>query len=277
MLSLETVQTDAGAVQGEIDGDIRVFKGIPYAAAPVGPLRWRAPQPAHAWTGVRMTTRFGASCVQPTRALSQPAPFALTELEASLSEDCLFLNVWAPVDARNAPVIVSIHGGAFFMGSGSWRLTNGAVLARDGVVAVNLNYRLGVFGFFAHPELTAAANGEPATNFGILDQIAALQWVRRNITAFGGDPNNVTIRGASSGGTSVNNLMISPLSKGLFHRANAAASSPSRNATQRRLSETSPEQPKWASNGASNSPRAQGPTICIRSARCRLTGFLKTA
>ena len=242
----DIVQVEAGAVRGVVEDGVRTFKGIRYAAAPVGPLRWRAPRPAIAWSGVRDAAAFGASCMQPAIALSLPEPMPPTESEPSVSEDCLFLNVWAPARATNAPVMVSFHGGGYFMGSGSWRSADGAALARDGLVVVNVNYRLGVFGFFAHPQLTRDARGEPPTNFGIQDQIAALQWVRRNIAAFGGDPNNVTIRGGSAGGASVNTLMISPLSEGLFHRAIAGSSTPSSEVWLRRLSASTPRQPEFA-------------------------------
>ncbi|TVV74515.1 carboxylesterase/lipase family protein [Sphingomonas solaris] len=214
-----TVGIDTGRIEGVVGKDrVRLFRGIPYAAPPIGDLRWRAPQPATAWSGVRPATEFGTSCMQiriPPR-LKPPEP-VVTE-EKRIGEDCLYLNVWAPVGAKKLPVMVALHGGGFILGSGSGSNKDGTTLAKDGVIVVSINYRLGAFGFFAHPALTAAGGAEPATNFALLDQIAALRWVKRNIAAFGGDPGNVTIFGASAGGSSVNLLMVSPLSDGLFQR-----------------------------------------------------------
>lgn len=210
-----SVSVDTGQLAGATVDDLQIFKGIPYAAPPVGALRWRAPQPAQPWTGVRGATSFGAKCPQPkdefTRSLG------------TTSEDCLFLNIWAPRDAKKLPVMVWIHGGSYARGSGAQRVYDGAALAKRGVVLVTINYRLGRLGFFAHPALKADRDAnypsEPMGMYGIMDQIEALKWVKRNIAAFGGDPDSVTIFGESAGGGSVSYLMVSPLSKGLFHRA----------------------------------------------------------
>jgi para-nitrobenzyl esterase len=205
-----------GALRG-VDGEGYVkFLGIPYAAAPVGDLRWRAPQPVEPWSGARDASRFGPSCIQP------PFPSAVGVMDAGeQSEDCLYLNVWKPKNAGGdkLPVMMWIHGGSYIIGSGSWPMHDGATFARQDVVYVSINYRLNYFGFFAHPALTEENADGLLANYGILDQIAALKWIQRNIAAFGGDPGNVTIFGESAGGTFTNLLMTSPLSRGLFHRA----------------------------------------------------------
>ncbi|MCQ8277150.1 carboxylesterase family protein [Acetobacteraceae bacterium KSS8] len=206
------VRTVEGKLRGAtVPGSaIRVFRGIPYAAPPVGPLRWRAPQPVTPWTEVLDATRFGPPCMQRVAAGQAVQP----------SEDCLTLNVWAPPGrgkAARLPVMVFIHGGGFVFGAGSEPVYDGAALAAHGVVVVTLNYRLGVFGFLAHPGLTA--EGSPPGNAGLLDQIAALRWVRRNAAAFGGDPARVTLFGESAGGTSVMALLAAPDARGLFSRA----------------------------------------------------------
>ncbi len=210
-----TADTASGDVAGEqIDGTA-VFRGLPYAAPPVGPLRWRAPQPAPGWSGVRPTTTFGAACIQkPGLSLEGGGD------PGALSEDCLYLNVWTPRadPGERRPVMVWLHGGALVFGAGSLALYDGAALARQGVVVVTLNYRLGPLGYFVHPALERAVPGGPA-NFGLLDQIAALQWVQRNIEAFGGDPQQVTVFGQSAGAQSVLALMASPSARGLFQRA----------------------------------------------------------
>ncbi|WP_052962695.1 carboxylesterase/lipase family protein [Pseudomonas fluorescens] len=207
-------KTVAGVVKGQdVDGVIS-FKGIPYAKPPVGELRWRAPQPVAAWKGERPATTLGAICMQKPRNDNGVGP-------GPGSEDCLTLNVFKPAGAKNAklPVMVWIHGGGFIGGSGTAAQYDGSELARQGVVVVTFNYRLGRFGFFAHPALTNEAHDEPVGNYGLLDQIAALQWVRDNIKSFNGDPSNITIFGESAGGISVNSLMVSPLARGLFHKA----------------------------------------------------------
>ncbi len=208
------ITIESGAIAGVVEGDVVVYRGIPYAAPPVGELRWRPPQPAPRWEGVRRADEFGPVCPQRQRP-DRPGVLGAT------SEDCLFLNVWTQAhrDDRKLPVMVWIHGGAFIQGAGSWPFYDGAELARQGVVVVTINYRVGRLGFFAHPALTAESPEGPLGNYGLMDQIAALKWVERNIAAFGGDPRNVTIFGESAGGSSVNYLMVSPKSEGLFARA----------------------------------------------------------
>lgn len=211
----QTVTAPAGAVQGQTDGDILSFKGIPFAAPPVGEMRWRPPAPAARWEGVRDATQFGAACIQPT-------PYVQSIYSADLgrtSEDCLTLNVWTPSATGRAPVLVWIHGGALVSGSSKEALYDGARLAQEGVVVVSINYRLGVLGWLAHPDLSAESPLGISGNYGLMDQVAALEWVKRNIGAFGGDPENVTIAGESAGGLSVLYLMTSPLARGLFDRA----------------------------------------------------------
>ncbi|HEX4180251.1 MAG TPA: carboxylesterase family protein [Caulobacteraceae bacterium] len=205
----DQVTVATGALKGVVNGDVVAFKGIPYAAPPVGELRWRAPRPAAPWTGVRDAANFGASCMQIGGPLSAGVD--------ATSEDCLTLNVWAPAHpaAKKLPVMVWIHGGGFVGGSGSVPLYDGAHFARDGVIMVSLNYRLGRLGYFAHPALTREGAG-PLGNYWLMDQIAALKWVQANIAAFGGDPRNVTIFGESAGGVSVNVLLTSPAATGLF-------------------------------------------------------------
>lgn len=204
------VRTESGLVSGA-GKEIVSFKGIPFAAAPVEDLRWRPPHPRPPWEGVRQATAFGPACPQDA-TLIEVGPQA---------EDCLVLNIWTPAKtARDRlPVMVSIHGGGFFIGAGSLSAYNGEALARQGVVVVTINYRLGVFGFLAHPELSRESPRRVSGNYGLLDQVAALEWVKRNIAAFGGDPKRVTIFGESAGGSSVCFLMISPLARGLFQRA----------------------------------------------------------
>ncbi|PVM77529.1 carboxylesterase/lipase family protein [Caulobacter radicis] len=216
--SAPRVVTASGALTGAREAGVVSFKGIPYALPPVGELRWRAPQPAATWTGDRAATRFSASCQQAAPAPFGPytAPFITP---AELSEDCLYLNVWAPKSARKLPVYVFIHGGAYQAGGASVPAYDGAGLARKGAVVVTLNYRLGLFGFFAHPELSRESPLGTSGNQGVLDTIAALRWVQANISRFGGDPANVTIAGQSAGAGMVNHLLVSPLAQGLFQRA----------------------------------------------------------
>ena len=209
------VKIDTGTVEGKASGPVRSFLGIPYAAPPVGELRWKPPAPAAKWTGVRNATEFGARCMQ------GPIYSDMVFRDSGISEDCLYLNVWTP--AKNAkaklPVMVWIHGGGFMAGASSEPRQDGGILARQGVVVVSMNYRLGIFGFFALPELAAESDKKAAGNYGLLDQVAALEWVHRNIASFGGDPANVTIFGESAGSFSVSALMASPVAKGLFHKA----------------------------------------------------------
>ncbi len=210
---LVTVET--GQLRGVADGEIDVFRAVPFAAPPVGELRWRAPQAPKVWDGVRDATAVGPRCPQENRwATFAPGP---------LSEDCLYLNIWAPRGGTKLPVMVWIHGGGYATGSGTMKLYDGKALAKKGVILITINYRLGRLGFFAHPALKAEHDAhypdEPMGLYGILDQIAALQWVQRNIAAFGGDPVNVTVFGESAGGGSISMMMVSPLAKGLFARA----------------------------------------------------------
>jgi para-nitrobenzyl esterase len=210
------VTVDGGQLKGMDDGPLNVFKGVPYAAAPVGPLRWEPPAPVPAWTGARDASRDGAICPQPTRPDGRRAAGS----SQNQSEDCLFLNIWAPKNATKAPVMVWIHGGAFRFGSGEGPIYNGAAFAQDGVILVSINYRLGALGWFAHPALTHAAGpNAPLGNYGEMDQIAALKWVQRNIAAFGGDPANVTVFGESAGGASVLAILSTPSAAGSFAKA----------------------------------------------------------
>ena len=209
------VDAPAGVVRGVQDRDLRVFRGIPYAEPPVGERRWRAPAPLPRWDGARDATRFGAACMQP----KPQAPSIYGWDLPAMSEDCLSLNIWAPQDARGAPVFVWIHGGALASGSGADPIYDGSALARRGIVVVSINYRLGMFGWFAHPGLSAESPDHVSGNYGLLDQIAALEWVKRNIGAFGGNAGNVTIAGESAGALSVMYLMAAPAARGLFHKA----------------------------------------------------------
>jgi para-nitrobenzyl esterase len=208
------VALDSGKINGAITGeknDISVYKGIPFAAPPVGDLRWRPPQPVESWEGVRDALKFGS--IAP-----QQSPFPTGETQ---SEDCLYLNVWTPAKTASdhLPVMVWIHGGGFTFGAGSTIIYYGTRIAEQGVVVVTLNYRLNILGGFAHPRLSQESQHGVSGNYGLLDQIEALRWVSRNIGRFGGDPDNVTIFGESAGGLSVTALMISPMTKGLFQRA----------------------------------------------------------
>lgn len=211
-----TVTIDAGALAGSIDSasGVLVFRGVPYAAPPVGNLRWRAPMPVAHWSAVRAADRLGKNCVQ-AQIYSDIDPFA-----AGVSEDCLYLNVWTTALGTNVkrPVMVWIYGGGYNAGFGGEERHNGARLAQKGAVVITFNYRLGIFGFLSHPALAAETPEGASGNYAILDQIAALQWVQRNIARFGGDPSRVTIFGESAGGSSVAALIGSPLAKGLFHR-----------------------------------------------------------
>jgi para-nitrobenzyl esterase len=228
------VQTEAGRLQGITERNMQVFKGIPYAAPPVGDLRWRPPQAAIAWSGTRDASQFGDSCPQPyIKNLSDG-------LTLPGNEDCLKLNVFTPKKlAQNLPVMVWIHGGGLFVDGSKDAQFTPINLIKNGVIVVTFDYRLGTLGFFAPHELIneAKSNGEPVGNYGVMDQIAVLQWVKKNIQEFGGDPNNVTIFGESAGGRSVTWLMVSDAAKGLFHRAIAesAQQSPLRGMTEKRF------------------------------------------
>ena len=207
------VALDSGSVVGMIEGPVTVFKGIPYAAPPVAALRWKAPRPAIRWTGIREARHFGAACPQ------SPEHKELWAQVGPMSEDCLFLNVWRPTGAGTYPVMMFLHGGGFTYGAAGVPLYDGAALAKRGAVIVTINYRLGRLGFFAHPALTREDPTGSLGNYAIMDQIAALQWVRRNIAQFGGNPANVTLFGESAGAGSVQILMGSPAATGLFHKA----------------------------------------------------------
>ncbi|HXA40319.1 MAG TPA: carboxylesterase family protein [Phenylobacterium sp.] len=208
----DTVKVAQGTLHGATAGPVASFKNIPFAAPPVGDLRWRPPQSPASWTGVRDATAYGPMCMQ----MRQVTP------DVKQSEDCLTLNVWTPAGFKpggKLPVMVFIHGGSFTGGSGSNAIYDGTHFAERGVVLVTVNYRLGRLGFFAHPALTAEQPGAPLANYGMMDNIAALKWVQANIAAFGGDPKNVTAFGESAGGILINDLMASPQARGLFAKA----------------------------------------------------------
>lgn len=217
-VSADNAMTESGALKGVVADDVLSFKGIPYAAPPTGRFRWRPPQSAARWEGVRAAADYAPDCMQ------IPFDGDAAPLGTTPSEDCLYLNIWRPAARSNPeklPVIVWIHGGGFLNGGASPAVYDGSALARQGVVFVGMNYRLGRFGFFAHPALRteAADKREAAGNYGLMDQIAALSWVSHNIEAFGGDPENVTLVGESAGGASVLALMASPPARGLFQKA----------------------------------------------------------
>lgn len=218
------VSIESGQLQGSNNDGIVSFMGIPYAASPVGDLRWRMPKPAPSWEGLRVAEKPGHACPQPLGKYKTDWPNDAIEA-AGMAEDCLNLNIWAPAE-REAPlpVMFYMHGGNMQFGANAMPLYDGTVLAREDVVVVIINYRLGYLGRFAHPALSRLQANEPLVNYGLFDQIAALKWVQRNISAFGGDPDNVTIFGHSAGGVSVNWLMVAPQSKGLFHKAIAMGS-----------------------------------------------------
>jgi len=208
----DPVKLDSGLVSGAsgVSGEVRVFKGIPFAAPPVGPLRWKAPQPVARWEGVRKVDQFSSRCTQAQQAGAQP-----------VSEDCLYFSVWtgAASSSERRPVMVWTYGGGFTGGAGSEPRYDGEELARKGAIIVTLNYRLGPFGFFAHPELSKESGHKASGNYGMMDFIATLKWVQKNIAAFGGDPRNVTIMGESAGANMVGATVGSPQAKGLFVRA----------------------------------------------------------
>jgi para-nitrobenzyl esterase len=208
-----TVRIESGKIQGSTIEGLSVYKGVPFAAPPIGHLRWQEPQPAVAWAGVRAADAFAPACMQ--RDVSMPG-----ETPPPVSEDCLYLNIWAPRTSRMPlPVLVWIYGGGYSSGSASMPLYQGDKLARKGVIVITIAYRLGAFGYLAHPELTRESPHHSSGNYGLMDQIAALQWVHRNIKAFGGDPDRVTVGGQSAGAMSVSMLLASPRAKGLFRGA----------------------------------------------------------
>jgi para-nitrobenzyl esterase len=216
----DPVRLDAGAISGGPNAEgVRVFKGIPFAAPPIGDLRWRAPQPVIPWDGVRAADEFGDVCVQPPG--QGRLNIAVLPDGPGMSEDCLYLNVWTPAESASdrLPVMVYIYGGAYTEGAGSVPLYDGTELAKKGAVVVTMNYRLGPFGFFAHPDLTAEADHGSSGNYGLMDMLASLEWVQDNIAAFGGDSDNVTVFGQSAGAMAIASLVASPQAEGLFERA----------------------------------------------------------
>jgi len=222
----DPVATQNGKIAGKLlASGVRAYLGIPYAAAPVRELRWRATQPLPPWVGVYNADRFAPECIQVLRRHDLNHYFG----EEPTSEDCLYLNIWVPADAKpdaKLPVLVYIYGGGFTIGSGGMALYGGDNVAQKGAIFVNFNYRLGALGFMAHPELTKESQPHASGNYGLLDQVAALAWIRSNIASFGGDPDNVTVSGQSAGASSVAFLQASPLAKGLFHRAVGFSGSP---------------------------------------------------
>lgn len=210
------VKTEAGYVSGTSEGGLWIYRGIPYAAPPIGDLRWRPPAPVQPWDGTREAKEFSAACPQPASADPSSG-----DTPANTSEDCLYLNVWTPAKSagEKIPVMVFIHGGAFGQGAGSISLYDGTALAKKGVIVVTLNYRLGALGFLAHPQLVKESTNGSSGNYGLLDQLAALDWVQRNIAAFGGDPSRVTIFGESAGASSILLHLVSPQSRGLYQQA----------------------------------------------------------
>src|SRR5512137_2379399 len=207
--AVETVKVEGGLVEGTVENGLAVYRGIPFAAPPVGDLRWRAPQPAAKWKGVKQAVKFA------------PGPIQGGNPPSGKSEDCLYLNVWTPAKSAKdrIPVLVWIYGGGFGAGATSEKNYSGENLAKKGVVLVSIAYRVGQLGFLAHPELSRESPNRVSGNYGLLDMIAGLQWVKKNIAAFGGNPKKVTIFGESAGGIAVSMLCASPLAKGLFHGA----------------------------------------------------------
>jgi para-nitrobenzyl esterase len=213
LIFAQTIKIEGGLVEGIIENGVAVYKGIPFAAPPVGDLRWRPPQSVKNWDGVLKANKFAPACPQANIKV-------LGYVDYGMSEDCLYLNIWKPdTISKKLPVLVWIHGGGFTLGSTSQSLATGEQLSRKGILVVSIAYRLGILGFLSHPELTAESENHVSGNYGLLDQIAALKWIQNNIGAFGGDPHNITIFGESAGGQSVNILAASPLAKGLFHKA----------------------------------------------------------
>ena len=246
----DTVKVDGGLLEGTVgtDPSVRVFRGVPFAAPPVGDRRWKEPQPVAAWTGVRKADEWGTRCMQ------GPMWGPLRTRDKQMGEDCLYLNVWTTAKSPKAkqPVLVMFHGGGFAAGSSSEPRTDGEWFAKQGIVVVEPNYRLGLFGFLAHPELTKESGGHGSGNYGMLDQAAALQWVKRNVAAFGGDPGNVTINGESAGSMSVSALMASPLTRDLVHKAigqsGAFFTSPTRGLAEKTVPEKEEDGVKFATS-----------------------------
>ena len=218
----EPIAVDGGQVEGTtLPSGVAAWLGVPFAAPPLRDLRWKPPQPVVPWQGTLHADRFAPECLQPLRGSLQNHYFG----DEATSEDCLYLNIWAPAKAAKAPVVVWIYGGGFNIGSASMANYSGEPMAREGVVRVNIAYRVGALGFLAHPALSAES-GHGSGNYGLMDQIAALQWIKRNIARFGGGPDNVTIVGQSAGAMSVALLQLSPMARGLFARAVAMSGSP---------------------------------------------------
>src|SRR5687767_680036 len=219
----DPVNTDTGRLSGvTLPSGVRAFLGIPFGAPPVVALRWKEPQPAAKWDGVRKAEQFGNVCVQPSQLQRLPVNVSVDLPDSpKTSEDCLYLNVWTSANCANErrPVMVWIFGGAYTEGAGSSPHNNGENLAKKGVVLVTFNYRVGAFGFFSHPELTKESGRNASGNQALADSIGVLRWVQKNIAAFGGNPGNVTIFGESAGAAMVGGLVGSPVAKGLFHRA----------------------------------------------------------
>ena len=214
LASAQVVTTDLGKLKGETSDGVTYFKGIPFAAPPIGNLRWRPPKPASSWKGVRKAIQYGHDCMQ------KPFPSDAAPLGTTPSEDCLVGNVWVPAQRTGKlPILIWIYGGGWVNGGSSPAVYDGSQFARNGLLFYSFNYRVGRFGFFAHPALTAESNDGMLGNYGFMDQIAAIQWIRKNAEAFGGDPKNVTVFGESAGGWSVNMLLTSPLTADLFQRA----------------------------------------------------------
>ncbi len=235
--SLPEVRIGSGVLSGLDEGSVHAFLGIPYAAPPVGTLRWRAPQPPASWTGKLAADHFSASCMQRTQS---GGPWTSEyRIQGPVSEDCLTINIWAPVitGGEHLAVMLWLHGGSFKTGSGSVRIYDGRKLAARGIIVATLNYRLGVLGFLAHPQLTAESAQHVSGNYGILDIIAALEWLQRYIAAFGGDPRRVTIAGQSAGAFAIDILEVSPAARGLFHGAIAESGPAGRAIHWRGLSE----------------------------------------
>jgi para-nitrobenzyl esterase len=251
------IQTANGKVEGSsnVDKSIHIFKGIPFATPPIGDLRWKAPKPPKNWEGVLKCNEFSASPIQ-----NKPAPFMCWTEEfiakpEPLSEDCLYLNVWTSVKKtkEKLPVFVWIYGGGLSSGSANCDIYDGEEMAKKGVVFVSINYRVGVLGFMAHPELSKESGHNSSGNYGFLDQMEALRWIQKNIAAFGGDPNNVTIAGQSAGSFSVNALVASPLTKGLFHKAIAQSGGLLSSRMSSNLAESEQQGVKFMQNAEINS------------------------
>lgn len=249
------VKTGDGMISGMKSGNILIYKGVPFATPPVGELRWKAPRPLRDWKGVKECVKFSASPMQ-----SKPVPFMMWTEEfiappEPLSEDCLYLNIWTPSNspAKKLPVFVWIYGGGFTSGSSACAVYDGEEFAKKGVVFISINYRVGVFGFLAHPELTKESENGVSGNYGLLDMIEALKWIKSNITQFGGDPGNVTIAGQSAGSMAVTALIASPLASGLFHRAIAQSGGIFSSRFTRKLSEAEIAGSKLVSNLKANS------------------------